>query len=172
MWPYLKPGASKVLRSHKCWLTSKHSSLSVRPEGLSEHSILEVPPVLWFCFRGCDIRQQFFSSWFQHNCKANMALQLAGDAPEASLLIILVICLMVAPVQVGNALGTTFVSSLQGEAHVQLQHFLLANRMHPIPLDLSPAGREEEHRLASPPGTAAAPHTGLQVPNQPHCASP
>lgn len=43
-----------------------------------------------------------------------------------------------------NSLKTTFESSLQGEAHVQLQHFLLVNQMHPIPLDLSPERKKEK----------------------------
>lgn len=46
-----------------------------------------------------------------------------------------------------NSLKTTFVSSLQGEAHVQLQHFLLVNQMHPIPLDLLPVSKKEKHNL-------------------------
>lgn len=60
-----------------------------------------------------------------------------------------------------NSLKTTFVSSLQGEGHVQLQHFQLANQMHPIPLDLSPVSKKENHNLTSLSGMASTPHAGL-----------
>lgn len=59
-----------------------HYQSNLRDCQTTQIVILEVPPVLWFSFRGCDTRQQFFSSWFQYNCKASVALRLVGDAPR------------------------------------------------------------------------------------------
>jgi len=51
------------------------------------------------------------------------------------------------------------VSSLQGEAHVQLQRFLLVNQTRPIPLDLSPVSKKGKHNLTELSGMAPATHT-------------
>lgn len=59
----------------------------------------------------------------------------------------------------------TFVSSLQGEGHVQLQHFLLVNQTRPIPLDLSPVSKNKNSNIMQLSGNASATHRGLWIMN-------
>jgi len=59
----------------------------------------------------------------------------------------------------------TFVSSLQGEDHAQLLHFLLVNQMRPIPLDLAPASKKMKNNLMQFSGMTLATHTSLKITN-------
>lgn len=59
----------------------------------------------------------------------------------------------------------TFVSRLQGEGHVQPQHFLLVNQTHPIPLDLSPVSKNKTPNIMQLSGIASVTHRGLWIMN-------